>query len=90
MSVVLVTGASTGFGRLTVEALNDRGHRVFAGIRDPHGRNTTATQELTAIGVRVIDLDVTDQDSADRAITELLAETGRLDVIVNNAGGIFV
>ncbi|WP_430782306.1 SDR family NAD(P)-dependent oxidoreductase [Actinoplanes sp. G11-F43] len=90
MSVVLVTGASTGFGRLTVEALAERGHRVFAGIRDPHGRNETAAKDLTAIGVRVIELDVTDQDSADRAIAELLTETGHLDVIVNNAGGIFV
>lgn len=89
MSVVLVTGASTGFGRLTAEALAGRGHQVFAGIRDIHGRNQKANTELTTIGVGVIELDVTDQDSADRAITELLAAAGRLDVIVNNAGGIF-
>ncbi|GAA1654823.1 SDR family NAD(P)-dependent oxidoreductase [Actinoplanes couchii] len=90
MSVVLITGASTGFGRATAEALASRGHQVFAGIRDIHGRNEKAKTDLTALGVRVIELDVTDQQSADRAITELLAEAGRLDIVVNNAGGIFV
>ncbi|SDS97044.1 SDR family NAD(P)-dependent oxidoreductase [Actinoplanes derwentensis] len=90
MSVVLVTGASTGFGRSTVESLAERGHQVFAGFRDVQGRNEKAAQELTAAGVRVVELDVTDQDSADRAIAEVLTRAGRLDVIVNNAGRIFV
>jgi NAD(P)-dependent dehydrogenase (short-subunit alcohol dehydrogenase family) len=90
MSVVLVTGASTGFGRLTAEALDGRGHRVFAGLRDVRGRNEKAAAELTARGIEVVELDVTDQESADRAIDAVLAAAGRLDVVVNNAGGIFV
>jgi NAD(P)-dependent dehydrogenase (short-subunit alcohol dehydrogenase family) len=93
--VVLVTGASTGFGRLTAETLARRGHRVFAGLRDIAGRNRTAAGELTAlaaaerIGLHVVELDVTDQSSADRAVAAVIAEAGRLDVVVNNAGGIF-
>jgi len=91
--VVLVTGASTGFGRLTAEALAGRGHRVFAGLRDAGGRNAEAAAELAAIAevdLRVLDLDVTDQASADRAVAAAIAEAGRIDAVVNNAGGIFV
>lgn len=86
--VVLVTGASSGFGRLTAEALARRGHTVFAGVRDVSGRNADAAAELSG-SLRVVELDVTDQDSADRAVNEIMAATGRIDVVVNNAGMIF-
>ncbi|GID26785.1 SDR family oxidoreductase [Paractinoplanes brasiliensis] len=86
--VVLVTGASSGFGRLTAEALARRGHTVFAGLRDVAGRNAQAAAELNG-SLRVVELDVTDQDSADRAVSEIIATAGRIDVVVNNAGGIF-
>ncbi|GIM96150.1 SDR family NAD(P)-dependent oxidoreductase [Paractinoplanes toevensis] len=94
--VVLVTGASTGFGRLTAESLARRGHRVFAGLRDVRGRNEKAAAELAGlasaegIDLRVVELDVTDQASADRAVAAVVEAAGRLDVVVNNAGGIFV
>jgi NAD(P)-dependent dehydrogenase (short-subunit alcohol dehydrogenase family) len=94
--VVLVTGASSGFGRLIAESLARRGHHVFAGLRDVRGRNEKAAAELAAIAsdegvdLRVVELDVTDQDSADRAIGAVIDAAGRLDVVVNNAGGIFV
>ncbi|MEV6630241.1 SDR family oxidoreductase [Actinoplanes sp. NPDC051470] len=89
--VVLVTGASSGFGRLTVEALADRGHRVFAGLRDVRGRNAKAAAELTAYSpdLTVVELDVTDQAAADRAVAAVLDDAGRLDAVVNNAGMIF-
>ncbi|MFJ3407307.1 SDR family oxidoreductase [Promicromonospora sp. NPDC090134] len=93
--VVLVTGASSGFGRLTVESLARRGHRVFAALRDVSGRNERAAAELAAfatreeVDLRVVELDVTDQTSADRAVAAVLDAAGRLDVVVNNAGGIF-
>jgi NAD(P)-dependent dehydrogenase (short-subunit alcohol dehydrogenase family) len=87
--VVLVTGASSGFGRLTVEALARRGHRVFAGLRDTSGRGARAAAELADLGIGHVELDVTDQASADRAIGAVVEAAGRLDVVVNNAGGIF-
>lgn len=95
MRVVLVTGASSGFGRVTVEALARRGHHVFAGIRDVEGRNEKVAAELTALAesealdVRVVELDVLDQASADAAVETVLATAGRLDVVINNAGRMF-
>ncbi len=87
--VVMVTGVSTGFGRLTVEALAGRGHTVFAALRDVAGRNAPAAAELRALPVQVVELDVTDQASAERAVSEVVAAAGRIDVVVNNAGMIF-
>ncbi|MCM4079513.1 SDR family oxidoreductase [Paractinoplanes hotanensis] len=93
--VVLVTGASSGFGRLTVETLARRGHQVFAALRDVPGRNAKAAAELAALAsadkldLHVVELDVTDQDSADHAIDSVTSAAGRLDAVVNNAGGIF-
>jgi NAD(P)-dependent dehydrogenase (short-subunit alcohol dehydrogenase family) len=93
--VVLVTGASSGFGRLTVEALARRGHTVFAALRDVAGRNEKAAAELSAlaeaeaIDLRVVELDVTDQSSADLAVGTVVTTAGRLDAVINNAGLIF-
>ncbi|MFI5841482.1 SDR family NAD(P)-dependent oxidoreductase [Catenuloplanes sp. NPDC051500] len=93
--VVLVTGASSGFGRLTVEVLARRGHTVFAALRDVDGRNRAAAESLTALAaadrldLHVVELDVTDQSAADRAIATIVETAGRLDVVVNNAGAVF-
>lgn len=89
MSTVLVTGASSGFGRLTVETLARRGHQVFAGLRAVDGRNQQSAAELKALGLPVVELDVTDQASADRAVAQVIAGAGRIDVVINNAGLIF-
>jgi NAD(P)-dependent dehydrogenase (short-subunit alcohol dehydrogenase family) len=84
---ILVTGASSGFGRDTAETLAAAGHTVFAGLRDIAGRNRTVADTLRAKGIDVVDLDVTSDASVDTAIAALLAKShGRLDVIVNNAG----
>ncbi|MFF4037931.1 SDR family oxidoreductase [Streptomyces sp. NPDC001816] len=89
---VLVTGASSGFGALTVRALADAGHTVYAGIRQTATRNAPAVAELDryaaehGVALHVVDLDVTSQDSADAAVARVLAAEGRLDVLVHNAG----
>jgi NAD(P)-dependent dehydrogenase (short-subunit alcohol dehydrogenase family) len=94
--VVLVTGAGTGIGNLTARALAAAGHTVFASMRDPFGRNAPRSRELLDlaarenIDLRVVELDVQSQDSADNAVTSILAETGRLDVVVHNAGHLMV
>ena len=91
-SVILVTGSTTGFGRLTVETLARQGYRVFAGIRESTGKNTPARQDLQALAenallaLQVVDLDVTDDLSVTRAIEEVIRTAHRLDVVVNNAG----
>lgn len=90
--VVVVTGASSGFGALTVRALGRAGHVVYAGMRATEGRNAPAVARLqadaTAAGsdLRAVELDVADQGSADAAIARILLEQGRLDVVVHNAG----
>lgn len=90
--VVLVTGASTGFGRLTAEALARRGHIVFAGLRDLAGRNARAAADLSGFtggDLRVVELDVTDDRAPERAVAAVLDSAGHLDVVVNNAGVVY-
>jgi NAD(P)-dependent dehydrogenase (short-subunit alcohol dehydrogenase family) len=89
-SAVLITGASSGFGRHTAEAFLARGWRVYASLRDAAGRNAAAAAELRALGADVVELDVTDQASVDRAAAAIHASTPALDVVVNNAGTLFM
>lgn len=92
MSNILVTGTSSGFGFLTVKTLLGAGHVVFATMRDPEGRNAgnvAALKDAAASApgtLHVLDLDVTDDASVNRAITEAIKTAGHLDVVVNNAG----
>ncbi len=83
---ILITGASSGFGRDTAETLAKAGHRVFAALRNAAGRNREAAESLRAQGIRVVELDVTDDGSVEAAVASVLAEAGRIDVLVNNAG----
>jgi NADP-dependent 3-hydroxy acid dehydrogenase YdfG len=84
---VLITGTSTGFGNLTALALASRGHRVFATMRDPDGKNREHAARLRATnGIDVLALDVTSEASVDAAVDAALQSAGHLDAVVNNAG----
>ncbi|GHO79978.1 short-chain dehydrogenase/reductase [Ktedonobacter sp. SOSP1-85] len=89
---ILVTGSTSGFGRLTVETLARQGYTVFAGMRAVAGKNAPAAAELRALAEREqlalqsIEIDVTDDTSVEQAIESLVGITSRLDVVVNNAG----
>jgi NAD(P)-dependent dehydrogenase (short-subunit alcohol dehydrogenase family) len=91
-AVVLVTGASSGFGRLTAEALARAGHTVYASMRDVAGRNAKNAAEMAAtsardgIDLRAIELDVQSEPSTNAAAGRIIAESGRIDVVVHNAG----
>ena len=93
---VVVTGSNSGFGRLIVETLARQGYIVFAGIRATSGRNAPAAEELRALAERdqlalqIVELDVTDDASVEQAISSVIARTGRLDVVVNNAGMAYI
>jgi len=90
--VVLVTGASSGFGHLTAISLARTGHTVVAGMRASTGRNAPVVADLAQVaiteGLRLsaVELDVQSQPSADAAIAEVGQRHGRLDVVVHNAG----
>jgi NAD(P)-dependent dehydrogenase (short-subunit alcohol dehydrogenase family) len=83
--VVVITGASTGFGRLLAEALAGRNYRVFATMRGVNGKNATAARELGAL-TDVVELDVTNDTSVERAVADVMAAAGRIDILINNAG----
>jgi len=83
---ILITGASTGFGRDTAETLARAGHIVFASMRDPQGKNSEHAQTLRKQGIEVVELDVSSDTSVDQAVKEVLARARRIDVLVNNAG----
>ena len=83
---ILITGASTGFGRDTAETLARAGHTVFASMRDPQGRNRPHAEALRKQSIGVVELDVSNDASVDQGVQEVLKRTKRIDVLVNNAG----
>jgi len=89
---ILITGASSGFGWLSAQALARAGHTVYASMRDTTGRNAarvTAVNDLAerdGVDLRALDMDVQSQDSVDAAVAQVMADSGRLDVLIHNAG----
>jgi NAD(P)-dependent dehydrogenase (short-subunit alcohol dehydrogenase family) len=77
----LVTGASSGIGEATVRKLQGLGYTVYGAAR-----RTDRLQELAGEGIRPLAMDVTDDASMSAGIDQIIADTGRLDVLVNNAG----
>ncbi|MBX7551679.1 oxidoreductase [Streptomyces sp. NPDC004232] len=77
----LVTGASSGIGEATARKLHELGYTVYGAAR-----RTDRLQKLADSGIRPLAMDVTDDDSMRAGIEKITAETGRIDVLVNNAG----
>jgi len=83
---ILITGASTGFGRDTAETLAEAGHKVFASMRNPQAQNRDHAKTLRQKGIEVVELDVGSDASVEAAVKEVLSRARRIDVLVNNAG----
>ncbi len=79
--VILVTGASSGIGKATALQLIEEGHIVYGAAR-----RRSKMQDLVDAGGKVLEMDVTDHEQVKRQIADLIAEEGRIDTLVNNAG----
>ncbi|WP_299546998.1 SDR family oxidoreductase [uncultured Tateyamaria sp.] len=90
--IIVVTGASSGFGEMTAYALADAGHTVYASMRATDGHNAEKAKAAkdyarkNNVDLRVAEIDVVDDASVAAGIDQIFEEAGRLDVIVHNAG----
>ena len=88
MRTALITGTSTGIGYATACHLAHKKYRVFASMRNPD-TGSAALQEAAEKGgwnLEIVQLDVDDPVSAERAVHQVLQKAGRIDVLINNAG----
>ncbi len=83
---ILITGASGAVGRAACEILTAKGHRVAGTMRSRGGGNMETAASLEALGVAVVEMDVTDDMSAQAGVDAALDALGGLDVVFNNAG----
>jgi NAD(P)-dependent dehydrogenase (short-subunit alcohol dehydrogenase family) len=92
MKNVVITGSSSGFGYLAAGAFAERGYRVWATMRNAATKNAERARELEAASdaIRVVDMDVTDAGSVDIAIREVVSKDGKVDVLINNAGVMYI
>src|SRR5215470_5799855 len=94
--VVLITGTSTGFGRLFAEKFARNGYSVFATMRGVNGKNADRAQSLlafaaqNALRIEVMEMDVTNEASVNACVAGVIAKAGQLDVLINNAGFAYV
>jgi len=90
--IVVITGASSGFGRLSANALALAGHTVYTSMRQIATRNAQAAADVEKfarehrVDLRPIELDVSSEASIENAIAQIVATHGRIDVVVHNAG----
>ena len=78
---ILITGCSSGIGQALALEFKKRGHTVYA-----TARQAQALESLTAMGLAAVELDVTSQQSIDKAREHIQSQSNRLDMLINNAG----
>ena len=90
--VIVITGASSGFGALAARALAQAGHTVYATMRETTGRNAPQVAEIEryatehGVDLGTVELDVASGESVEAGIAKIMADAGRLDVVNHNAG----
>ncbi|MDP4700280.1 MAG: SDR family oxidoreductase [Saprospiraceae bacterium] len=88
MKNVIITGSSNGFGLKAAKDFADKGYQVYATMRHPEGKNAAKKSELEAHSshIKVVDMDVTQDASVHEAMGHILAAAGNIDILINNAG----
>ncbi len=87
MAVIFITGSSTGIGLATAVAFGRAGHDVYATMRNPDRAPELASIAANErLPIKVLPMDVDSDASVGKAVAGVLAESGRIDVLVNNAG----
>jgi NAD(P)-dependent dehydrogenase (short-subunit alcohol dehydrogenase family) len=85
--VILITGTSTGLGVATAVQAAQAGHTVYATMRNTQKRGALdAATQVAGVSLNVLQLDVQDTGSVNAAVDTVIAEQGRIDVLINNAG----
>jgi NAD(P)-dependent dehydrogenase (short-subunit alcohol dehydrogenase family) len=79
--VALVTGASSGIGKSIALALLKEGHVVYGAAR-----RVEQMEDIVAAGGHILGMDITDDASVNATVDQLLAEQGRIDILINAAG----
>jgi NAD(P)-dependent dehydrogenase (short-subunit alcohol dehydrogenase family) len=93
---VLITGAGSGMGLHTAQTLALQGYKVYAGIRDPQGRNIhKATRLLEYVEsngrqIDIVDLDIHLDESCKKAVQKVIEKEGKIDVVIHNAAHLFI
>lgn len=96
MKNVIITGSSNGFGYMAAVSLAKKGYKVWATMRNSETKNRSKKLELENMAtterhqLKVIDLDVTSDASVEQAIKAVVLEDGKIDVLINNAGVMYV
>lgn len=90
MSVVLITGCSTGIGLATALHVAKQGHKVYATMRDPSKSELPAIVTKELLPIDILLLDVNDEASIQKAVKQVMDQEGFIDVLVNNAGTVAV
>jgi NAD(P)-dependent dehydrogenase (short-subunit alcohol dehydrogenase family) len=92
MKNIVITGSSSGFGLKAAKDFADEGNKVYATMRKPEGKNAAKKADLEAHSahIKVVDMDVTSDDSVKKAIAGIIKEAGHIDILINNAGIMYI
>ncbi|MEM1259528.1 MAG: SDR family oxidoreductase [Bacteroidota bacterium] len=92
MKNVIITGSSSGFGFLSAKTLADNGYKVWATMRNVQGKNKIQKEALEhhAASIKVVEMDVANDESVQGAIKAIISEDGKVDVLINNAGIMYI